>query len=530
MGDDCMSWTHRSSGALKILVAVGIASCGAQTAQAFASPPRPEMLATDHPILHNVADSGVNIVRMPQRPTDSGKPAIPAVQQTPSVTPTKPSDAAKSNDPAQPHGRLLKMLVKLGGQPNDTQKGWLGVEMEPLELPMGLSLGLPNGDGAFLLNAVTSGPAAQAGIRFGDIVVGLNGRAVPGMNDLRQRVSAMTPGSEIQVEVWRVASDDGDFLAMLRRLADGGNTHVMYRLGRLYAAGNGVARDETEAVRWYRKASDAGNMSATAALATALIEGRGAAIDQQEGLRLLRAAAAKDHTEATNRLGHILLEGRITEKDLLEAARLFTKAAEAGHAQSMVDIGVMYANGNGVQADLGKAAMWYNRAADLGNPGGMVSIGWLYEYGRGVEMDASRAAMWYRRAADLGNAFGMMNLALMYANGKGVQRDDEMAIALNRRAVSLGNSMAMNNLAWMLQSSRERRDPVEAAELMMKALDRRNEFSRQRMTQHSNSWSREFRQALQVKLRDAGFYTGPIDGRFREPTISAINAYFNRSR
>ena len=92
--------------------------------------------------------------------------------------------------------------------------------------------------------------------------------------------------------------------------------------------------------------------------------------------------------------------------------------------------------------------------------------------------------------------------------------------------------MAMNNLAWMLQSGRgvERRNPEEAADLMMKALDRRNEFSRQRMTQHSSAWTREFRQALQGKLRDAGFYSGPIDGRFRRLTIVAINAYFNRSR
>lgn len=37
-------------------------------------------------------------------------------------------------------------------------------------------------------------------------------------------------------------------------------------------------------------------------------------------------------------------------------------------------------------------------------------------------------------------------------------------------------------------------------------------------------------QALQGKLRYAGFFTGPIDGRFREITIVAINAYFNRSR
>ena len=217
---------------------------------------------------------------------------------------------------------------------------------------------------------------------------------------------------------------------------------------------------------------------------------------------------------------------------MLEAARLFTKAAEAGHAPSMVDVGLMYANGVGVQTDFSKAAMWYNRAAELGNAPGMVNLGWLYEYGRGVELDVGKAAMWYKRAADLGNAYGMMDLALMYAQGKGVERNDVTAVALNRKAASLGNAMAMNNLAWMLQSGRgvSQRDPEEAADFMMKSLDRRNEFSRTRMTQHSNTWTREFRKAMQARLRDAGFYSGAIDGRFRSTTITAIDAYFNRTR
>jgi TPR repeat protein len=511
---------------LKILIAVGIASSWAPMARAAAPLARPDTTAAGG-LVWKTADGGVNIVRMPQRPPTGGQPnTIPAVQQTPSI-PSRPSE------PAQPQGRLLKLQIKLGSQPNDAQKGWLGVEMEPLELPLALSLGLPTADGAFLLNTVAGGPAAQAGIRFGDIIVGLNGRAVTTINDFRQRISAVTPGSEALVEAWRVAADDGEFLQMLRRLADSGNTHVMYRLGRIYAAGTGgTARDEIEAVRWFRRAADAGNLNASASLAFALLDGRGTGIDQQEGLRLLRAAAAKDHAEAMNRLGHVLLDGRIADKDTLESARLFTKAAEAGHTPSMVDIGLLYANGVGVQADFNKAAMWYSRAADLGNAGGMVQLGWLYEYGKGVETDVGKAAMWYRRSADLGNAVGMMELALLYAQGKGVQRDDAAAVAINRKAVALGNAMAMNNLAWLLQSGRgvERKEPEEAADLMMKSLDRRNEFSRQRMTQFSSTWTKEFRLALQSRLRDAGFYSGPIDGRFRGPTVAAIDAYFNRNR
>jgi uncharacterized protein len=446
------------------------------------------------------------------------------VQETP--------PASSRTPPAQPQGRLLKLTARVGSQSNDPQKGWLGVNMEAIELPLALSLGLPNADGVLLLGTTPGGPADQAKLRFGDVIVGLNARAIVSWNELRQRIMSLTPGSEAVVEAWRVAADDGDFLQTMRRMADEGNAHVMYRLGRFYAAGNGVPRDDALALQWYRKGADAGNPSAMTALAVALLDGRGAPVDQTEGLRQLRAAAARDYPEAMNRLGHILLAGKIANKDVLEAARLFTKAAEAGHAPSMVEIGLMYFNGTGVQVDQAKAAMWYKQAADLGNSGGMVGLGWMHEHGKGVEADIAKAVSLYRRAIDLNNSAGMVNYALLQVQGKGVDKNEVAAVALYRRAVALGNSTAMNNLAWMLQGGRgvARKDPEEAADLMLKALDRRNEFSYRQMTQNSKSWSQEFRQALQRKLQGAGVYSGRIDGNIGDPTIAAINAYINRSR
>ena len=447
-------------------------------------------------------------------------------------TAKSPTAPPGTSEPAQPLGRLVTLPVKLGSLPNDAQKGWLGVSMEPLELPLALSLGLRNAEGVLVLNAMAGSPAAQSGIRLGDIVVGLNGRPVANMNEFLPRLSSMAPGSNANLEVWRVGNDSGDFLQALRRLADAGNAHMMYRLGRMYAAGLGVTRDDAEAARWYRKGADAGNLNAKAALAAALLEGRGVAIDKQEGLRLLRAAAVENHVESMNRLAHMLMDGKIVDKDPLEAVRLFTTAAEAGHVVSMVDLGRMYANGTGIQADPGKAATWFKRAADLGNSSGMAGLASLYQQGKGVETDIAKAVMWYRRAVDLGNPGAMSDLALLHVQGKGVDKSEAAAAVLYRKAADLGSSIAMNNLAWMLQTGRgvERKNPEEAADLMLKALDRRNEFSLKQMTQSSNAWSKEFRQAFQTKLRDAGFYTGRIDGEFRESTITAINAYMNRSR
>jgi len=138
---------------------------------------------------------------MPQRsPMGSNAHAAPEAQQTP-ATPSHPTE------PTQPQGRLIKLQARLGSQANDPQKGWLGVDMEPLELPLALSLGLPNADGALLLKAVSGGPADRAGIRFGDIVVALNGRIVPNIPvhggpglDVRQRqrhADGLRPGCHV---------------------------------------------------------------------------------------------------------------------------------------------------------------------------------------------------------------------------------------------------------------------------------------------------------------------------------------------
>jgi TPR repeat protein len=445
----------------------------------------------------------------------------------------EPPSPAALPSPARPtnlQGRLLKVSVKVAGFPTDASKPWLGVNTEALEPQMARSLGLANASGAFMFNKTPDGPADRAGMQAGDVILSINNASVANTDDLRQRLSALTPGSEVVVEVWRVAAEDGDFLQMLRRLAEGGNGQAMHRLGRMYAGGIGTPRDDGEAARWFRKGADAGNKDAVAALGVALLRGQGVAKDPFEGVRLLRMAAGQDQFEAMNWLGHLLLKGRIVEKDPLEAARLFTRAGELGHAPSMADIGRMYVQGSGVAVDPSKALMWFKRAADLGNAGGMAGLGWLYQEGKGVGADIGKAVAWYRRAADLGNPAAMGDLALLHIQGKGVERSESAAVDLLRKAADLGNSLAMHNLAWMLQGGRGvGKDPEEAADLMMKALARRNEFSLKQMTQNSHAWSKAFREALQRKLRDAGFYAGPIDGEFSEPTTAAINSYVSRS-
>lgn len=238
------------------------------------------------------------------------------------------------------------------------------------------------------------------------------------------------------------------------------------------------------------------DLNVTTSRALALLHGHRVPMNVQEGLRLLRLAAGKAHPEAMYHLGVILAAGKIADKDIDEAVGLLKKAAEASFAPAMVELGLRYNIGDGVSPDPSMAANWFRKAAGLGNPNAQVNLGFLYQQGRGVERNDVAAVAWYRKAADQGSAPGIHNMAAMLDSGRGV----------------------------------ERKNPEEAADLMMKSLDGRNEFSRRQMTENSRAWSIEFRQALQRRLAEAGFFKGPIDGEFAATTSDAIVAYVDRTR
>src|SRR5689334_18255695 len=110
MGDAFMDWRPRTCVLVAILIATPVCapSAGAISLSAY-----PAADATA--LLHKVSDTGVSIVRMPQRPSTGRPSTIPATQTTPAPPP-------RTGDSGQPQGRLVKLQVKLSSQPNDAQK------------------------------------------------------------------------------------------------------------------------------------------------------------------------------------------------------------------------------------------------------------------------------------------------------------------------------------------------------------------------------------------------------------------------
>ena len=82
-------------------------------------------------------------------------------------------------------------------------RGWLGVRMQELTPELVEQLQIPNGRGALVADVVPGGPAAEAGIEQGDVIVRWNGDEVADPIDLGLIVARTTIGSVAEVVVMR---------------------------------------------------------------------------------------------------------------------------------------------------------------------------------------------------------------------------------------------------------------------------------------------------------------------------------------
>jgi serine protease Do len=85
-------------------------------------------------------------------------------------------------------------------------RGKLGVSVQNLTADMAESLKLPDERGALISGVESGSAAARAGLRQGDVLVGLDGEKVTDTNSLRNRIAATKPGSSVTLDVIRDGS------------------------------------------------------------------------------------------------------------------------------------------------------------------------------------------------------------------------------------------------------------------------------------------------------------------------------------
>ncbi len=82
-------------------------------------------------------------------------------------------------------------------------RGWLGVTIQDVDKNLAESFGLERPQGALVVQLAPGGPAADAGLREGDVIISFDGRDIPASSDLPHVVGLIAPGTRVPVVIMR---------------------------------------------------------------------------------------------------------------------------------------------------------------------------------------------------------------------------------------------------------------------------------------------------------------------------------------
>ena len=82
-------------------------------------------------------------------------------------------------------------------------RGWIGVIIQAITPELRQQLGLSSNQGALISDVVPDGPAEQAGLKRGDVVIAVNGKSVGTYNDLRNSISETAVDETVTLDIIR---------------------------------------------------------------------------------------------------------------------------------------------------------------------------------------------------------------------------------------------------------------------------------------------------------------------------------------
>lgn len=101
--------------------------------------------------------------------------------------------------PASTAKQVVQDLIKDGS----VDRGWLGVQIQPVTSDIAESLGLKSEKGALVSSAQDDSPAKKAGITAGDVITQVDGKDVASPKELARLIGASDPGKSVDVTIWR---------------------------------------------------------------------------------------------------------------------------------------------------------------------------------------------------------------------------------------------------------------------------------------------------------------------------------------
>ena len=111
---------------------------------------------------------------------------------------------------------VVRKVVDQLKQYGETRRGWLGVKIQEVTPDMADAMGLPKAEGA-LVSEVPDGPAKDAGMEAGDVIVNFDGGEVKNSRDLVKRVADAPVGQGVRVVVMRGGKEQTILVTLGRR-------------------------------------------------------------------------------------------------------------------------------------------------------------------------------------------------------------------------------------------------------------------------------------------------------------------------
>jgi Do/DeqQ family serine protease len=95
--------------------------------------------------------------------------------------------------------KVVRDLREFGG----VQRAYLGVNIEDVANETAQELGLPNAQGVYVTRVSTDGAADEAGLKVGDVIIGINNSPTKSTPELQEIIGRFRPGEQVSLDYWR---------------------------------------------------------------------------------------------------------------------------------------------------------------------------------------------------------------------------------------------------------------------------------------------------------------------------------------
>ena len=98
---------------------------------------------------------------------------------------------------------MAKEIIHGLSKEESVSQGWIGIEIQKLTSELARNFGLKETNGTLITDVSPGGPADDAGMQRGDVIIGFNGKKIKNENDLSKIVSGASIESFVDVDIIR---------------------------------------------------------------------------------------------------------------------------------------------------------------------------------------------------------------------------------------------------------------------------------------------------------------------------------------